>query len=162
MVEPHLSSGTTPQPGGRWWSVVPSARRTLAKEKRAGAVRGYLEEIQNDSDRGLERWFYTDWLRQLERRQEMARNAAAKRAAALGGGAAAGGGGAEGGTDAEQQRQQQQQKQEQQQQEDDGDRQPAFFSLDNPLIATAALVAGAGAASALLRAVAGAVAGVMQ
>jgi hypothetical protein len=38
---------------------VPSARRTLAKEKRAGAVRGYLEEIQNDSDRGLERWFYT-------------------------------------------------------------------------------------------------------
>ncbi|KAI8465379.1 MAG: hypothetical protein J3K34DRAFT_525434 [Monoraphidium minutum] len=134
-----------------WWGVVPSARRSLAKEKRAGAGRTYLEGLQSDPSRRLERWFYTDWLRQLERRQELARSAAAKRAAAAGGGGEQGlpaaqqeqegappGGAAPGEAESEW-----------------ADREPAFWSLDNPLIATAALVAGAGAAATLARAAAG-------
>ncbi len=49
-----------------WWLVlVPSARGDLARSKRRGEVRAYLEEIEGDSSRGVERWFYTDWLRKL-------------------------------------------------------------------------------------------------
>jgi len=147
--------------------VVPSARRTLAKEKRSGPLREYLETIQAEDGRGAERWFYTDWLKKLERQQGMARRAAAKRAAAAGGGAAVGGGesgnssssrdsgvvttlaatesAAEAGGSADKQ-----------QQEPDGeaewvDKEPDFFSLDNPLFATAALIAAFGLMSALVQ-----------
>jgi hypothetical protein len=70
--------------GAYWWyTLVPTLRRNLAKEKRSGGeVNKYLVEIQADESRGLERWFYTDWLQQLSQRQQLAAQAAAKRAAA--------------------------------------------------------------------------------
>jgi hypothetical protein len=124
---------------------VPSARRTLAKEKRSGPLREYLEDLQSNDERPLERWFYTDWLRKLRRQQDMAARAAARRAAAAAGGEA-----------------QQAQPDQQQQQpvpapapDEYVDRQPAFFSLDNPLLAAAALIAAAGGVSTLLRSLAG-------
>ncbi len=92
--EPHLDSNVLASQllvlavtcGGAlyWWlEVVPNARRRLAKEKRQGDVREMLEEIQQRPDnRRLERWFYSDWLKQLERRQELAQRAAQKRASA--------------------------------------------------------------------------------
>ncbi|KAF8072897.1 hypothetical protein HT031_000557 [Scenedesmus sp. PABB004] len=122
-----------------WWFVlVPSARRTLARDKRTGELNEFLNELQASRDRPLERWFYTDWLRQLERRQQLAAAAAAKRAGAGGGdpqqGAAPApapapapaGEAAEG-----------------------DDRQPAFWSLDNPIVATGAVLGGLAAVSAL-------------
>jgi cobalamin biosynthesis Mg chelatase CobN len=144
---------------GRWWSVVPSARRTLAREKRAGPLRKYLEDIQSDEGRAAERWFYTDWLRKLERQQEMAARGAARRASAAASAAAAVAGTEqqastrEPGAAAEQQQQQQQQQQAEV--EEYVDREPTFFSLDNPLLATAALIAAFGALSALVRAASG-------
>lgn len=159
---------------------MPSARRTLAKEKRTGALKDYLETLQSTpSQRRLERWFYTDWLRQLKRRQELVRSAAAKRrapdaaagsgvgivssssGASSGSGVGAGfGGGREAGgaagprsgvnpafePEGDDERSGFAQVEE-------SDREPAFFSLDNPLIATAALVGSFGAVSALVRAV---------
>ena len=171
-----------------WWlGVVPSARRTLAKEKRAGPLRAYLEDIQSDEARGLERWFYTDWLRKLARQQDMARRGAARRAAAAAAGSSSGS--SNGAADAaaanaavvatvaaaaeqqpggqevplleqQQQDKQQQDKQQTQQQQQQAadvyvDREPAFWSLDNPLIATAALIAAFGGAATLLRALQG-------
>ena len=46
---------------------MPSERRSLAKSKRKGALNTYLEELETDESRGLERWFYTDY---LQKRQE--------------------------------------------------------------------------------------------
>jgi hypothetical protein len=143
-----------------WWlSVVPSARRTLAKEKRAGPLNQYLNELQEDSGRELERWFYTDWLRQLQQRQQMARAAAAKRAAAaavqpttL--------------TGSQQQAQQQERQhvpgettpaQPSSSLQDpqtvgadvEDDKVPSFWSLDNPILATAAILAAIALVSSL-------------
>ena len=52
-------------PGAYWWFVlVPSERRSLARSKRRGAVNEYLTSIEEDGQgRALERWFYTDWLK---------------------------------------------------------------------------------------------------
>lgn len=45
---------------GYWWmAVVPAARQSLAKDKRAGPARAYLEGLQQDEGKKLERWFYT-------------------------------------------------------------------------------------------------------
>lgn len=126
---------------------MPSARRTLAKEKRAGPFNDYLVGLQQDpSSKKVERWFYTDYLRQLERRQELARGAAAKRAAA--------------GSNATTVLQQQELVEEQQpasnlQQEPpqaavDADKQPSFWSLDNPILATAALLGAIALVSSIL------------
>lgn len=125
-----------------WWSVVPSARRTLAKEKRAGPFNEYLVGLQQDpSSKKVERWFFTDYLRQLERRQELARGAAAKRAAA-----------ASPATTVQQLQQHQQPEELVDQQQPASslqqelpqdvyvDKQPSFWSLDNPVLATAALL----------------------
>ena len=40
-------------------------RRALASDKRRGEVKEYLEEIAGDESRGLERWFYDDWLKRV-------------------------------------------------------------------------------------------------
>jgi hypothetical protein len=122
---------------------VPSARRTLAKEKRAGPFNEYLVGLQQDpGGKKVERWFFTDYLRQLERRQELARGAAAKRAAA-----------ASTATTVQQPQQQHQQPEELVEQQQPAsslqqeppqdvyvDKQPSFWSLDNPILATAALL----------------------
>ena len=53
-----------------WWQIlVPSERRSLAKSKRKGGLDQYLEGLENDESRGLERWFYTDYLNQREARR---------------------------------------------------------------------------------------------
>lgn len=136
----------------RWWSVVPAARRTLAKEKRAGPLNEYLVDLQSNAGKRLERWFYTDWLQQLERRQDMARAAAAKRVAS--------GAQPDMATEKQDPSLQQQYQQRQQgvaddahqnsQSQEDGDKMPAFWSLDNPILATAALLAGVAGVSVLL------------
>ncbi|KAF6266718.1 hypothetical protein COO60DRAFT_1473196 [Scenedesmus sp. NREL 46B-D3] len=160
-----------------WWSVVPSARRTLAKEKRSGPLNEYLVELQQNPGKGVERWFYTDWLQQLQRRQQLALQAAAKRAAGAAETSTATATGANAATTstsaaphmgqrqpatssgitadgvpagAELQQQQQQQQQQTPSEEPYVDKEPAFWSLDNPLLATAALLAAIGVVSTLL------------
>jgi hypothetical protein len=156
-----------------WWSVVPSARRTLAKEKRAGPLNEYLVELQQNPDKGVERWFYTDWLQQLQRRQQLAAQAAAKRAAATAGvqattanaastatptaGAAMAGQQQQAASDLGSATGSEQQQQQQQQprlppptEEPYVDKEPNFWSLDNPLLATAAMLAGIGVVSTVL------------
>jgi hypothetical protein len=151
-----------------WWSVVPSARHTLAKEKRKGPLNEYLVELQQNPDRGVERWFYTDWLRQLQRRQQLAAQAAAKRAAAATNSAATSTSAApqtgqqqatatpgvaadDVPAKAEQLPQQQQHQQQLPPQEEQYvDKEPYFWSLDNPLLATAAMLAVIGLVSTLL------------
>lgn len=120
--------------------MVPSARRTLAKEKRAGPFNDYLVGLQQDpSNKKVERWFYTDYLRQLERRQELARGAAAKRAAA---GSTA--------TTVEEQQPASSLQQEPPQAAVDADKQPSFWSSDNPILATAALLGAIALVSSIL------------
>uniref|UniRef100_A0A383V710 Uncharacterized protein n=1 Tax=Tetradesmus obliquus TaxID=3088 RepID=A0A383V710_TETOB len=159
-----------------WWSVVPSARRTLAKEKRSGPLKEYLVELQENPDKGVERWFYTDWLQQLQRRQQLAAQAAAKRAAGAAGlsatatsAATSTGAAPQAGQQpstasqgvaaddvpllAQQSTPQQQQQQQQQQppaEETYVDKEPNFWSLDNPLLATAAMLAAIGVVSTVL------------
>lgn len=48
-----------------WWAVlVPSERASVGRSKRMGALGQYLDDLENSEGRSLERWFYTDWLRQ--------------------------------------------------------------------------------------------------
>ncbi|GIL62859.1 hypothetical protein Vafri_17077 [Volvox africanus] len=58
---------------GYWWLVVvPSERAALGRSKRLGPLNTYLQELERPDtvqNRGLERWFYTDWLRQREERR---------------------------------------------------------------------------------------------
>lgn len=133
-----------------WYAVVPSARRTLAKDKRAGPLNTYLVNLQNNSNKKIERWFHADWLQQLERRQQLQQQAAARRefnadAQALrerdiskqqhlqqGQGTEA--------TTAAATEQPTVKQQQQQQPEHEDDMQPSFWSLDNPVLATAAIL----------------------
>ena len=53
-----------------WLNVlVPVKRAEVAQSKRAGEIRGYLDELREDgiqpasaTGRGFERWLFTDWL----------------------------------------------------------------------------------------------------
>jgi hypothetical protein len=50
-----------------WWFVlVPNARVSLAKNKKTGALRTYLEELKTDDSRPIERWFFEKWLRKID------------------------------------------------------------------------------------------------
>lgn len=54
---------------GYWWLVfVPSERRDLAANKNKGGLNGYLDVLAEspDGERGVEKWFYTEWLRRRE------------------------------------------------------------------------------------------------
>jgi type II secretory pathway pseudopilin PulG len=137
-----------------WFAVVPTARRTLAKEKRLGTLNSYLLELQSSKgeEHRLERWFYTDWLRQLQHRQLLAAQAAAKRQSLTTSDPTKHD--ADQATFDEEQiaaslRPPQQQKTNNFEQalDEPGDKQPSFWSLDNPLLATTALLAFAVAAS---------------
>jgi hypothetical protein len=154
--------------GAYWWlSVVPSARRTLAKEKRAGPLNEYLVNLQQNPNKQLERWFYTDWLQQLQRRQGLTQSAAAKRTAA----AAEASRAADLHVAGEPEQQQQQQQQQTTLGSDnnsgpnlssslqepqlhagavDDDKQPSFWSLDNPILATATILGTLAAISSIL------------
>jgi len=49
-----------------WWFVlVPSARVKLAKNKKSGELRAYLDELAR-SDRKAEKWFYSQWLAKID------------------------------------------------------------------------------------------------
>jgi hypothetical protein len=147
-----------------WYSVVPSARRTLAKEKRSGPLSEYLQDLQQNPNKPVERWFYTDWLRQLERRQQMAKAAAAKHAAAGAAGPASSMPqqvSMQGQTELlPQQAQQGAVSQDDIKQassmqdvapaEADDDKQPSFWSLDNPILATVAMLTAAALVSSVL------------
>ncbi|CAG9460923.1 unnamed protein product [Pedinophyceae sp. YPF-701] len=70
--------GLTAAAGAYWWYVVvPSERAVVGRSKRMGGIKEYLDDIEGDEERGLERWVYTDWLRQ---RQERANRRAASQA----------------------------------------------------------------------------------
>jgi len=52
-----------------WFALVPSARVRLAKNKRDGTLRAYLETLkQSDASEGrqLEKWFYAEWLSKID------------------------------------------------------------------------------------------------
>ena len=50
-----------------WWFVlVPNARLGLARNKKSGALRAYLEELKTDDARPIERWFFEKWLRKID------------------------------------------------------------------------------------------------
>mmetsp|Transcript_43700 Transcript_43700/g.83407 ORF Transcript_43700/g.83407 Transcript_43700/m.83407 type:complete len:223 (+) Transcript_43700:104-772(+) len=50
-----------------WWYVlVPNARVNLAVNKKKGNLRAYLQDLKEDDSRGLERWFYSNWLEKID------------------------------------------------------------------------------------------------
>lgn len=54
--------------GAYWWKVVvPSERAALSRSKKKGELKEYLDELEGDYDRPVERWFYTNWLQQRQR-----------------------------------------------------------------------------------------------
>jgi len=56
--------------GAYWWRVVvPSARASVGRSKRGGEIKTYLEELEVDESRRVERWFYTDWRNQKKDRE---------------------------------------------------------------------------------------------
>jgi hypothetical protein len=137
-----------------------------------GELKAYLDELEADEGRALERWFYTDWLRSRQRRREQAAELAEWRQRTASGGSTAGGAGAEGREmqAAEAQRggvsvatEERPAGEEQQQRRpapapepqpvppaEDPSQMPAFLSLDNPIILTFAVLAMSAALSALL------------
>lgn len=161
--------------GAYWWFVVvPSERQALAKEKRKGDLRGYLEEISVDENKGVERWFYTNWL-QAEWFQK-AQSAKRRRAAGVAGaaataeaaageavtaaalGAAAGlpsssaerAAAATGPATTTVEGETAQAAEAEEEEAEYKDAQPAFFSLDNPIVFTAVMLAGAAAVASVL------------
>lgn len=61
-----------------WWLVlVPSERRDLAKNKNKGGLNKYLDELYytDDSERKLEKWFYSEWLERRARVRKMSKKA---------------------------------------------------------------------------------------
>jgi len=160
-----------------WWNgVVPAARRSLAADKRKGSGAQYLERLQADAasgERKGEAWFYTDWLRALEKRQAMARRGVERRrqvagegagrgAAAAAVSAAAAGAAAERGSPGLRPSSSSPapaggKRETEEGFVDDGfsvppDREPFFWSLDNPIVATAAFVAVGSAVATAARA----------
>ena len=130
--------------GGYWWLVlVPSERRSLAKSKRRGEVNEYLNELEEATStsqqsgnqmRALERWFYTDWLEQrrgLKKRRE-SRSTATTRADM------STAGNMETGSESEEEKKV---RDIEARSSLDGEAQPAFLSLDNPIVLTAVLTA---------------------
>ena len=50
-----------------WWLVlVPSARVRLAKNKKSGELRAYLDDLARSDGKGLEKWFYAQWLTKID------------------------------------------------------------------------------------------------
>ena len=104
---------------------MPSERQALAKAKRTGAVREYIEELASsqDASRAAERWFYSDWLNASwfvkASAKRKARDVAADASAASADAAAP-------------------PTPDAQEEPAYTDSQPRFWSLDNPLVATGA------------------------
>lgn len=151
-----------------WWLVVvPSERAALARSKRRGGVGEYLSDLEQATDTGqrsLERWFYTDWLRKRVQKRAAISPWAAANATTAGsveavahgakpdiGATAASKQAAEAGVGCDP--------------ATEPERNllrptyetptPAFLSLDNPIIAAAALIGAAAGVSALLNAMRG-------
>ncbi|KAG2425661.1 hypothetical protein HXX76_013504 [Chlamydomonas incerta] len=137
--------------GAYWWYVVvPTERAAVGRSKRLGALNSYLGELeapQATQERKLERWFYTDWLQQREKRRQRLGKPAAPAAASASSASASPSGNPN--------------------PEDPYIREnapynddllrptvdtptPRFLSLDNPLVATAALLTAVGVVSTLL------------
>jgi hypothetical protein len=113
----------------RRFVVVPSERQALAKAKRTGAVREYIEELASsqDASRAAERWFYSDWLSASwfvkASAKRKARDVAAGASAASADAAVPADAASPPGV---------------QEEPAYTDSQPRFWSLDNPLVATGA------------------------
>ncbi|PNH06813.1 hypothetical protein TSOC_006796 [Tetrabaena socialis] len=139
---------------GYWWLVVvPSERAAVGRSKRLGTLATYLEELEQPEaaeQRRLERWFYSDWLRQREARQQRLRQQR--------GGAAAPAAGAERLEGAQTEPEPDVYAGLEGQRPDDNLLRPTaatptprFFSLDNPIVATAALLGVVGLLASLQR-----------
>ncbi|GLC41953.1 hypothetical protein PLESTF_000104100 [Pleodorina starrii] len=132
---------------GYWWLVVvPSERAALGRSKRLGPLDNYLRELERPEtarERRLEVWFYSDWLRQRQERRERRQQRQQPGGGADGGDAPAASGTAEDPYDTTQ--------------PDDPNLlrpsaltpAPRFLSLDNPIVATAALLLLAAAVAGL-------------
>ena len=106
--------------GAYWWFVVvPSERAALGREKRKGELRSYLDGLADDKERGIEKWFYSEWLNkswfQAAQRKRAEREAESSAEGTAG---------------------------ETPDQGEYRDVQPRFWSLDNPVVFTGALVTG--------------------
>eukprot|EP01025_Chloroclados_australasicus_P011390 TRINITY_DN14920_c0_g4_i1.p2 TRINITY_DN14920_c0_g4~~TRINITY_DN14920_c0_g4_i1.p2 ORF type:complete len:177 (-),score=9.53 TRINITY_DN14920_c0_g4_i1:356-886(-) len=103
-----------------WWKIlVPSERASLGRSKRLGPFKQYLVDIQGDESRKVERWFYRDWLNQLEQGKLGKIN-----------------------VNNETENTEMDQLNVSESEQAYEDKQPRFFSLDNPIIATATILAG--------------------
>jgi hypothetical protein len=120
-----------------WWLIfVPAERRALASDKRRGEVKEYLEEIAGDESRGLERWFYDDWLkRKYIRANKVPKEAPVSTSAMASSAPTADAERAETtSADADVSPADQ---------EVYMDKEPNFWSFDNPIVTTTALIGGA-------------------
>ena len=69
----------TALPAIYWWRVtVPEKRLEISKSKKAGELKGVLDELAEENveagtptsgEKRLERWLLTDWLRQEKRKE---------------------------------------------------------------------------------------------
>lgn len=107
--------------------MVPSERQALAKAKRTGATREYLEELAQDESRSAERWFYSEWLK----RDWFVKASAKRRAREVAAGATTPADAAAPPSSPDAQEAEPAYR----------DTQPAFWSLDNPLVATGTALA---------------------
>lgn len=138
-----------------WYVIVPQERTRLGRSKRMGDVKEYLEELEGDKGRRLERWFYSDWLQQRAKRRQQRAQASAAAEAPTANQAAEGQQGSYGAqssqaADAPSRRAEEgssapspapQSKQSLLRPPSDATPTPRFASMDNPLVAAAALLA---------------------
>mmetsp|Transcript_7560 Transcript_7560/g.24913 ORF Transcript_7560/g.24913 Transcript_7560/m.24913 type:complete len:164 (-) Transcript_7560:64-555(-) len=55
-----------------WWTVtVPEKRLEISRSKKGGDIKDYLDDLEDDGERSLERWLLTDW-RNPDKRKEPA------------------------------------------------------------------------------------------
>lgn len=127
--------GATGLLGTYWWNVtVPEARARLSKDKRKGSTRAFLDDIADDESKSLQRWFYSNWLE-----AKWFKAARAKRLAAAASAAAAAPASEPEAALAVSE-------------EPDAvpaDKEPEFWSLDNPLVLSLAVLAGFAALATL-------------
>eukprot|EP00892_Ulva_mutabilis_P001296 jgi/Ulvmu1/11167/UM072_0003.1 len=62
----------TALPAAWWLIVVPTSRKKLAKDKRKGPLREFLEKVDVEGD-GFSRWFFAKWLTQMPGRDKARR-----------------------------------------------------------------------------------------
>ena len=129
--------GATGVLGTYWWNVtVPEARARLSKDKRKGGTRAFLDEIADDESKSLQRWFYSNWLEAKWFKAARAKRLAAAASSATAAAPAASGASEESSSEGEPDAV-------------PADKEPDFWSLDNPLVLAGSLLAAFAALASL-------------